>query len=38
MKSRALDYKNIQKALNKYIHTEVHNAMLVAGDSLELMR
>lgn len=38
MKSRELDYKKIQKALNKYIHTEVDKAMLAAGDSLELMR
>ena len=38
MKSRELDYKNIQKALKKYIHTEVDKAMLAAGDSLELMR
>lgn len=38
MKSRDLDYKNIQKALKKYIHTGVDNAMLAAGDSLELIR
>ncbi len=38
MKSRDLDYKNIQKALKKYIHTGVDNALLAAGDSLELIR
>lgn len=38
MKSREIDYKTIQKALKKYIHTEADNAMLVAGDSLDLMR
>lgn len=38
MKSRELDYKNIQKALKKHIHTEVDKSILAAGDSLELMR
>lgn len=38
MNSRELDYKNIQKTLKKYIHTEVYKTMLVAGDSLDLMQ
>lgn len=38
MKFRDLDYKNIQKAMKKHIHTEVDNAMLVAGNSLDLIR
>jgi len=38
MKSRELDYKNIQKALKNDIHTEVDKAMLIAGDSLALIR
>lgn len=38
MKSRELDFKNVQQALKKYIHTKVSHSILAEGDSLELIR
>jgi site-specific DNA-methyltransferase (adenine-specific) len=38
MSSRDLDFKKIQKALKRHIHTSLDHAILAAGDSLELIR
>ena len=38
MKSRELNFKSIRKAIRKNIHTEVKEAILAAGDSLQVLK
>lgn len=38
MTNRELDFDNIQECLKGHIHTKIDDAILVAGDSLELIR